>query len=218
MGFSVRSAQLCWFFCGLIAAMAAIPAARAEGPGSGGIKADPADEEFFEAKVRPVLAEHCLECHGAEKAKAGLRLDARDAMLKGGDGGPAVVPGKPDESTLVEAIRYDGDVQMPPKGKLKDAEIAALTDWVKRGAHWPGPSTSDEAPPRSPTAGGRNHPSRPSCRSRPGRSGRSGRSAIPAAAGRPRRAWPASPIDRFILARLESDGPRRRRRRPTGRP
>ena len=60
-------------------------------------------------------------------------------MLKGGETGPVVVPGKPDESPLIEAIRYEGDVQMPPKRKLKDEEIAALTDWVKRGAFWPEP-------------------------------------------------------------------------------
>ena len=102
-------------------------------------KLEAAQEEFFEAKVRPVLADNCLECHGAEKHKGGLRLDVRAAMLKGGDTGPAVVPGKPDESPLIEAIRYEGEVQMPPKKKLKAEEIAALTDWVKRGAYWPEP-------------------------------------------------------------------------------
>ena len=86
-----------------------------------------------------MLADNCLECHGAEKHKGGLRLDVRAAMLKGGETGPAVVPGKPDESPLIEAIRYEGDVQMPPKKKLKAEEIAALTDWVKRGAYWPEP-------------------------------------------------------------------------------
>ena len=76
---------------------------------------------------------------GLRKHKGGLRLDVRAAMLKGGETGPAVVPGKPDESPLIEAIRYEGDVQMPPKKKLKDEEIAALTEWVKRGAFWPEP-------------------------------------------------------------------------------
>ena len=107
-------------------------------------------EEFFEAKVRPVLAAHCLECHGAEKHKGGCGSTSRDAMLKGGETGPAVVPGKPDESPLIEAIRYEGDVQMPPKGKLKDEEIAALTDWVKRGAPWPEPRPAS-VPDRSQT-------------------------------------------------------------------
>ena len=96
-----------------------------------------------------MLADNCLECHGAEKHKGGLRLDGRDAMLKGGETGPVVVPGKPDESPLIEAIRYEGDVQMPPKGKLKDEEIAALTDWVKRGAFWPEPRPGAQSPDRS---------------------------------------------------------------------
>ncbi len=102
-------------------------------------KLEAAQEEFFEAKVRPVLADNCLECHGAEKHKGGLRLDVRAAMLKGGDTGPAIVPGKPGESPLIEAIRYEGDIQMPPRKKLKSEEIATLTDWVKRGAFWPEP-------------------------------------------------------------------------------
>ena len=82
--------------------------------------------EFFEAKVRPVLVAHCLDCHGPEKQKGNLRLDSLDAMRTGGDGGPAIAPGEPEESPLIEAIRYDGGTQMPPKGKLDDAEIAAL--------------------------------------------------------------------------------------------
>jgi mono/diheme cytochrome c family protein len=179
----------------------------------GGGKLDPAEEEFFEAKVRPVLAEHCLECHGAEKSKGGLRLDARASMLKGGDGGPAVVPGKPDESTLVEAIRYDGDVQMPPKGKLKDAEIAALTDWVKRGAHWPSPrpglasNTAAIAPDRSETAG---KPAPSIATAAATEQARSFWSFRPVGDPGPPpvrdAAWPTSPIDRFILARLEASG------------
>src|SRR5215471_4539391 len=140
MALSVQPMLRRRLFSGLIVTIAlGGTTTRAGDPPPSVVKPDPADEEFFETRVRPVLAEHCLECHGAEKSKAGLRLDGRASMLKGGDGGPAVVPGKPDESTLVEAIRYGGDVQMPPKGKLKDAEIAALTDWVRRGAHWPTP-------------------------------------------------------------------------------
>src|SRR4051812_11002972 len=77
--------------------------------------------DFFEKKVRPVLAASCFKCHSAasNKLKAGLMLDSRPALLKGGDGGPAVVPGKPDESPLIRAVRYDhDDLQMPPKQKL----------------------------------------------------------------------------------------------------
>ncbi len=96
------------------------------------------DFTFFEKKIRPVLVEHCYECHSAQskKVKGGLLLDTRDGLLKGGDTGPALVPGKPEESLLVRAVRYtDKDLQMPPKDKkLSDAAIADLEEWVKLGA------------------------------------------------------------------------------------
>src|SRR6516225_6072962 len=72
--------------------------------------------EFFETHVRPVLAENCFRCHGAKKQKSGLRLDSLAAMRKGGENGPVLVAGKPDESKLIQAICYDGPLQMPPKG------------------------------------------------------------------------------------------------------
>jgi mono/diheme cytochrome c family protein len=167
-------------------------------------KLDPAEEEFFEVKVRPVLSEHCLGCHGPEKSKAGLRLDARDSMLKGGESGPVVIPGKPDESPLIEAIRYEGDVQMPPKGKLKGAEIAALTDWVRRGAHWPSPR-SGASPAPSIAA---KSPSTPSADIL--KQARSLWSFQPVGNPDPPEVrdadWVRSPMDRFILARLEAAG------------
>src|SRR5437762_4986084 len=97
--------------------------------------------EFFEKKVRPVLTERCLECHSPEKkVKGGLRLDNREGWVKGGDNGPALVPGDPEKSLLVTAIRYkDRDLQMPEKRKLPDEEIAILEQWVKMGA--PDPRT-----------------------------------------------------------------------------
>ncbi len=85
----------------------------------GGITAE--QEQFFEAKVRPVLVAHCGKCHAstAEKLRGGLRLDSREGLRKGGDSGPAIIPGRPDESLLLRAIGYrDEDLQMPPKGKL----------------------------------------------------------------------------------------------------
>ncbi len=98
--------------------------------------ADPA-LEFFEKSVRPVLVEKCLSCH-AEKAKGGLRLDTRAAVLKGGDRGPSIVPGKPKESLLLKALVHtDEDLKMPPAGKLPEREIAALAKWVELGAPWP---------------------------------------------------------------------------------
>src|SRR5262245_60384259 len=92
--------------------------------------------EFFGKEVRPVLANRFQGCHGPEKQKGGLRLDSREAILQGGDTGPAVVPGQPAESPLVEAINYGELDQMPPKSKLPALEIAALTRWVQMGAPW----------------------------------------------------------------------------------
>src|SRR5262245_30441919 len=90
--------------------------ARADDP-----KPDPAQAEFVENPVRPLLAENCFQCHGAEKQRGGLRLDSRAAVLKGGDSGAVVVPGEPDKSRLVKAVHYTSDtLRMPPKGKLSD--------------------------------------------------------------------------------------------------
>jgi len=97
--------------------------------------------EFFENEVRPVLAENCFRCHGEDEDErnAGLRLDGLAHILRGGDSGPAIVPNDPDKSLVIEAIRYKNeDSAMPPKKKLRDKEIAALTEWVAMGAPWPG--------------------------------------------------------------------------------
>jgi len=101
--------------------------------------------EFFEKKIRPVLAERCYGCHGPESKPpaGGLRIYTRDGLRKGGDSGPAIVPGDPAESLLIEAISYrNPDFKMPPSGKLKDQQIADLTEWVKMGA----PDPREEAP------------------------------------------------------------------------
>lgn len=95
-------------------------------------------ERFFEERVRPVLANHCFECHGAKKQQAGLRLDTRALLIKGGDSGKVVVPGDVEASRLIDVIRYDPlDIQMPPEEKLSDKHIEALITWVKIGAPWP---------------------------------------------------------------------------------
>jgi hypothetical protein len=93
--------------------------------------------EFFEKSVRPLLAENCFACHGPTKQKGGLRVDSRAALLRGGDSGPAFVPGQPESSRLITAIHYDGDLRMPPKGKLADEKICVLADWIRMGAAWP---------------------------------------------------------------------------------
>src|SRR5688572_18769784 len=93
-------------------------------------------DDFFEARVRPVLTDRCVSCHGPKTAKSGLRLDSRSAVLKGGDGGLVVVPGKPADSRLVQAVRHAGDLKMPAK-PLPAAEVAALEKWVELGLPWP---------------------------------------------------------------------------------
>jgi len=119
--------------------------------GRSSLRADePATTEFFEKEVRPLLVERCQPCHNAEKSKNGLKLTDREAILKGGDGGQAVVPGKPEESLLIRAVRYLDEPKMPPKKKLSDADIAKLQRWVALGAPWP---AVDKKEMRTPAGG-----------------------------------------------------------------
>src|ERR1700681_3141455 len=107
--------------------------------------------EFFEKKIRPVLAEKCYGCHGPESKPpaGGLRIHTRDGLRKGGDSGPAIVPGDPAQSLLIEAISYrNPDFKMPPSGKLKEQQIADLTEWVKMGAPDPREEAVAAAPPK----------------------------------------------------------------------
>ncbi|MCP4846711.1 MAG: DUF1553 domain-containing protein [Verrucomicrobiaceae bacterium] len=93
--------------------------------------------DFFESKVRPVLATHCFECHG-NKDKGGLKLDSRDAALKGGESGVVIVPGEPGKSSLIKAVQHvDEDLAMPPKKKLPPRVVADLVRWIRDGAVWP---------------------------------------------------------------------------------
>jgi mono/diheme cytochrome c family protein len=100
-------------------------------------KASAGEKEFFETRIRPVLETNCLLCHGGAKIRGGLEVTSRASLLKGGEHGPAVVPGAPDKSLLIRVVRYNGKVRMPPRGKLDERQIADLVDWVKRGAPWP---------------------------------------------------------------------------------
>ncbi len=112
--------------------------------------AEPAPDQiqFFETKVRPILAENCHRCHGEKKQNGKLRLDSAAALLAGGESGPAIVAGEPEKSLLIEAINY-GSLEMPPDARLKPEQIKLLTQWVKIGAPWPG--SGDQIPqPRKP--------------------------------------------------------------------
>jgi len=154
-----------------------------------------ADLEFFEKKIRPLLAERCYECHSAEyKTKAGLRLDGTEGWIKGGESGPAVVPGNVDQSALIKAVRYTGleFEPMPPKSALSREEVALLEEWVKRGA--PGPAGVAVAD--KPRTGGMTIAE-----------GRKFWSFVPPAApvvpAVHDAAWARTPIDRFLAAKWE---------------
>ncbi len=177
-----------------LAGLASAPMARAQQ----GLGDDAEGVEFFEKLIRPVLVERCLACHGArvKKPKGGLVLEDRAAMLKGGDSGPVIVPGDPESSLLIEAIRYTGEsLRMPPKGRLAPPEVAAFESWVKRARPAPasrahdivkstatrpaGPATPSDhwafQPPREPL--------------------------VPSSSGSA-----LGPIDAFLLAELEKRG------------
>ena len=156
---------------------------------------DPAAVEFFEAKVRPLLVNRCQSCHGGGKAKGGLRLETRAEAMTGGETGPAIVPGRPDESLLVEAIQYGDDLRMPPKSKLPPEEIATITRWVEQGAPWPvgrATSSSGAARPFNLRERAGHWSLRPV--------------KDPAPPEVKDQAWPLNPVDRFLLAKLEAKG------------
>ncbi len=157
--------------------------------------AEPAAEavRFFESRVRPLLIEHCFKCHADKKQRGGLRLDSRAALLAGGDRGTALVPGKPEESLLIQAVRHEDELKMPPSKKLSREQIADLTQWVRMGAPWPGPAVTP-APGKSVfqiTARDRAHWAFQPVHRPP----------IPAIKDRQ---WAGNPIDVFIRAKLEA--------------
>ncbi|MDB6006250.1 MAG: Protein of unknown function (DUF1553)/Protein of unknown function (DUF1549)/Planctomycete [Prosthecobacter sp.] len=153
-----------------------------------------ADLTHFEQRIRPLLIANCIDCHGPDKQKGGLRLDSRAGWQTGGDSGPALVPGKIAESKLWQAVSYtDRDLKMPPKRKLKESEIADIKQWIESGA----PDPRDEV---VSAGGGKSKPARAD--------GSFWSFQPPKAAPLPvvkNTAWPANDIDRFILAKLEEN-------------
>jgi hypothetical protein len=155
------------------------------------------DLESFEKSIRPLLIENCISCHGQEKQEGGLSLATRELMIQGGDSGAAVVPGKPDESLLVEAIEYLHEPKMPPGGKLKAPQIELVRKWIKSGVAWPNNSaiaTETTTAARSQITEKHKqwwafHPIKPI---EPPNVQKS--------------EWARNEIDRFILAKLESAG------------
>jgi hypothetical protein len=170
------------------AALFALPAPALA---SGGDR-DAAGVEFFEKRIRPLLVKHCYECHaaGAKKIRGELWLDSRAGVLKGGQSGPVLVAGKPEQSLLIRAVHHaEKDLRMPPKEKLSAAEIADLEAWVKMGA--PDPRTGKVA--GNDVEAGRKHWAFQPVRVMPP-------PAVKDAT------WPLTPIDRFLLANLEAKG------------
>jgi mono/diheme cytochrome c family protein len=187
----MRSLPISTFALAAVCAGAALSAPPVTSPTRGKLPAPGPEVEFFERQVRPVLVEQCFSCHGPKLQHGGLRLDSRAALLKGGANGPSLVPGDPGKSRLLQAIRHEGPLKMPPAGKLKPAQIAALEHWVAAGAVWPesaapvaGPSITDK---------GRTHWAFQPVR----------RPAVPRVKNA---AWVRNPVDAFVLARLEKAG------------
>jgi hypothetical protein len=163
-------------------------------PAFAAARTDAAGAEFFESKIRPVLVERCYNCHSdkSEKLKGGLHLDSREGLLKGGDTGPAIVAGDPEKSLLIKAIRYtDENLQMPPKGKkLNSDQVADFETWVKMGAPDPritatNVATTEDKRKKHWAFQPIHRPSLPDVK---------------------QAAWVKSPVDAFILAKLEASG------------
>lgn len=153
-----------------------------------------ADIDFFESKVRPLFVQHCHECHSTKtkKHKGGLLLDSRKAILEGGDTGPAVVPGQPEKSLLIQAIHQKNEkLQMPKKSKLRPQEIAIFEEWVRRGAPYPGAAETSAARDTIDWAKGRKFWSLQPPQQQ----------TLPAVTDK---AWARGRIDSFLLAELEN--------------
>ena len=157
--------------------------------------------QYFEQEVRPILADNCFECHGPTlaKVKGGLRMTGRDAFLRGGDSGPALAPGNLTSSRMLRAVRYtDSELRMPPKKRLTEAQVESLERWVAMGAPWPADATAAAAPAGSDSGVRRDIDLD---------AGRTWWSFQPVVRPTPPAVGGAStPIDAFILDRLQSEG------------
>ncbi|MEM1297389.1 MAG: DUF1549 domain-containing protein, partial [Verrucomicrobiota bacterium] len=160
------------------------------------ISAAESNEIFFETKVRPLLAKHCYSCHSREeKVKGELLLDSRNGWQLGGTLGSAIVPGVPDQSPVIEAVRYqNADLEMPPMGKLPEQDIAILEEWVSRGAFDPrvDESVGKDRKEIDMAAGRKFWSFQPLQK--------------PQVPGSPQTDWPRNSVDHFILAKLHQAG------------
>ena len=164
-------------------------------PGSAQTPPTPEATAFFEKSIRPALAEKCYSCHGEKAQFAGLRLDSRAAMLKGGEKGSVLNVASPDKSRLLSALSYGGAIKMPPSGKLPDAVLADFASWVKIGAPWPAGATAAHIKTMAERVS--------EARSRLWSLQPVRQSPLPSVKDA---AWVKTPIDRFVLAKLEAKG------------
>ncbi len=169
-------------------------------------RADEANEAFFEKKIRPVLAEHCYECHQGERAdvEGELQVDSLEGLLRGGTRGPAIVPGKPQESLLVLAIQHADQLNMPPRRKLAADQIQDFVRWIEQGAAWPGATAIPSSPDSQSKSPETANSSTNTAEEEPLWS-----LLPPQPQSLPRiqdRHWAQRPVDYFILSRLEQAG------------
>jgi Protein of unknown function (DUF1553)/Protein of unknown function (DUF1549)/Planctomycete cytochrome C len=153
--------------------------------------------EEFEKQIRPLLVEHCLKCHGSEKQEGGLNLTTRELLVKGGDSGIVLLPGKPGESLLIDVVEYLNETKMPPSGKLPADKISQLRRWVESGAAWPADSPLGSAPPTTRSF-------EITAEQKQWWAFQPVRNTVPPKV----RAtdWPRNELDRFVLAKLETAG------------
>ena len=181
-----RNPRLCMALAFLLAWIA--PVRGQEGPTSAPEEFTQEALHFFEMEVRPLFHANCLACHSHANSTSGLSLESRESILLGGNRGPAIRPGDPEHSRLIQAVMQVGDLKMPPTGKLRTEEIAVLRRWVELGLPWPKTVPSPASPsPRS------DHWAFQAIR----------RSTVPPVENS---SWVRNPIDNFILARLETEG------------
>lgn len=152
------------------------------------------DDDFFEKKIRPVLVENCFECHSDKKQESDLRLDSRQAILKGGASGPAADPDDPESSLILEVLRYGGDVEMPPDQKLDDEVIENIKTWIEKGLPWPESNGDKASMPTTMEERVRFHQ----------RTHWAYQSLRQPAAAKPKSRWAKNQLDQLILEKLDS--------------
>jgi len=183
---------------GVLVALSASAATAAAAPRAQPLKhPDREQEAFFELKVRPLLVARCFRCHGEKVQKGGIRLDSAEALLGKNEDEALLNPGHPEKSRIIEVIGYKDEPKMPPDGKLSDADAQILREWIRRGAHFPSKAAAPAIVPLS-------SPDGIALARKTLWSLQPVTSPVPPSVKN--QAWVKTPIDRFILAKLEANG------------